>query len=65
MLSLSELLLREGDNITSFQGLKDCIQKTAIETGELYFQVDIEPPAYSDRPNDWHDQLNLAFESAR
>lgn len=65
MLSLSELLLREGDNISTFTELKENIQKTAITTGELYFQVDIEPPAYSDRPSDWHDQLNLAFESAR
>ncbi len=65
MLSLSELLLREGDSLSSFQELKDCIQKTAVETSELYFQVDIEPPAYSDRPSDWHEQLNLAFESAR
>ena len=65
MLSLSELLLREGDNFSSFQELKDSIQKNAIETGEMYFQVDIEPPAYSDRPSDWHDQLNIAFESAR
>ncbi len=65
MLSLSELLLKEGDNISSFEELKNIIQKTAIDTGELYFQVDIEPPAYSDRPSDWHDQLNLAFESAR
>ncbi len=65
MLSLSELLLREGDSLSSFDDLKSIIQKTAIETGELYFQVDIEPPAYSDRPSDWHDQLNLAFESAR
>ena len=65
MLSLSELLLKEGDNFSTFDDLKNCIQNTAIETGELYFQVDIEPPAYSDRPSDWHDQLNLAFESAR
>lgn len=65
MLSLSELLLKEGDNFSTFQDLKDSIQKTAVSTGEIYFQVDIEPPAYSDRPSDWHDQLNLAFESAR
>ncbi len=65
MLSLSELLLKEGHQLNSFEDLKNAIQKTAIETGELYFQVDIEPPAYSDRPNDWHEQLNLAFESAR
>ena len=65
MLSLSELLLKEGDNFDSFDELKNAIQKTAIETRELHFQVDIEPPAYSDRPSDWHDQLNIAFESAR
>ncbi len=65
MLSLSELLLKEGDAISSFQELKETIQKTAVTTGELYFQVDIEPPAYPDRPADWHEQLNLAFESAR
>ncbi len=65
MLSLSELLLKEGNNLASFDELKNAIQKTAIETRELHFQVDIEPPAYSDRPSDWHDQLNLAFESAR
>ncbi len=65
MLSLSELLLKEGDNFSSFEDLKKAIQQTAISTGEIYFQVDIEPPAYSDRPSDWHEQLNLAFESAR
>jgi len=65
MLSLSELLLKEGDNFSSFEDLKSSIQKTAIETRELHFKVDIEPPAYSDRPSDWHDQLNIAFESAR
>ncbi len=65
MLSLSELLLKEGDNLATFEELKACLQKTAIASGEMYFQVDIEPPAYDDRPSDWHDQLNLAFESAR
>jgi hypothetical protein len=65
MLSLSELLLKESDNLSSFSELKKEIQKTAVATGELYFQVDIEPPAYDDRPSDWHEQLNLAFESAR
>ena len=65
MLLLSEVLLVEGNNIANFNELKLIIQKTAIERGELHFNVDIEPPAYPDRPNDWHDQLNLAFESAR
>ncbi|MEE9326570.1 MAG: hypothetical protein V3U71_04685 [Cocleimonas sp.] len=65
MLSLSELLLREGNNLSNFSELKKEIQKMAIASGELHFQVDIEPPAYDDRPSDWHEQLNIAFESAR
>ena len=65
MLALSEILLAEGNNISSFEELKICIQQTAITRGELFFNVDIEPPAFPDRPNDWHDQLNMAFESAR
>jgi len=62
---LSEFLLKNGDEITSFDDLKTRIQKEAVETGELYFQVDIEPPVYDDRPSDWHDQLELAFGDAR
>lgn len=65
MLSLSEILLTEGTDLNSFDELKSCIQKTAIARGELFFNVDIEPPAFTDRPKDWHDQLNIAFESAR
>ena len=65
MLLLSEILLVDADNIASFDDLKQCIQKTAISRRELFFNVDIEPPAFPDRPNDWHDQLNIAFESAR
>ena len=65
MLALSEVLLTDGSDISSFEDLKSHLQKTAIERGELLFNVDIEPPNYNDRPSDWHDQLNLAFESAR
>jgi len=65
MLILSEILLAEGSNISNFEELKTSIQKIAITRGELFFNVDIEPPAFTDRPNDWHDQLNMAFESAR
>ena len=65
MLSLSAILLQAGDDIASFEELKKTIQTFATETGELFFQVDIEPPKYDDRPDDWHEQLNLAFESAR
>jgi hypothetical protein len=65
MLSLSAILLQSGDDISSFEALKETIQTFAVQSGELFFQVDIEPPKYADRPDDWHDQLNLAFESAR
>jgi len=65
MLSLSAILLQSGDDIVSFEELKQTIQTFAVQTGELFFQVDIEPPKYDDRPEDWHDQLNIAFESAR
>jgi hypothetical protein len=65
MLLLSAILLQSGDDISSFNELKETIQTFAVQTGELFFQVDIEPPKYDDRPEDWHDQLNLAFESAR
>ena len=65
MLALSEILLTEGSEVSSFEELKNCIQKTAITRRELFFNVDIEPPNYNDRPQDWHDQLNIAFESAR
>jgi len=65
MLVLSEVLLKEGHNIHTFEALISCIQRLAVDNGEIYFEVDIEPPAYADRPHQWHDQLNLAFESAR
>ena len=65
MLLLSEILLTDDDDISNFEELKSALEKIAISRGELFFNVDIEPPAYPDRPNDWHDQLNIAFESAR
>ena len=65
MLLLSEILLVDANQISNFEDLKRSVQITALSRGELFFNVDIEPPAYPDRPNDWHDQLNMAFESAR
>lgn len=65
MLALSEILLSNGADILSFEELKITVQQTAVKSGELFFNVDIEPPIYPDRPKDWHDQLNIAFESAR
>ncbi len=65
MLSLSQILMAEGENISNFDELKQTIQKRALETGSIFFQIDIEPPGYKDRPEDWYDQLEIAFSSAR
>jgi hypothetical protein len=65
MLSLSEILLKHGDNISTFEELKSIITKEAIETGQLFFNLDIEPPVYDDRPSNWYDQLEMTFSSAR
>lgn len=65
MLSLSQILMAEGESISSFEELKTTVQKRALETGSIFFQIDIEPPGYKDRPEDWYDQLEIAFSSAR
>lgn len=65
MLSLSQILMAEGEAISTFEELKTIVQKRALETGSIFFQIDIEPPGYSDRPDDWYDQLEIAFSSAR
>ncbi len=65
MLSLSQILMTEGEEISSFEELKATVQKRALETGSIFFQIDIEPPGYKDRPEDWYDQLEIAFSSAR
>lgn len=65
MLTLSQILLTEGENIYSFDELRDLIKQRAVETGAIFFQIDIEPPGYQDRPEDWYDQLEIAFCAAR
>jgi hypothetical protein len=65
MLSLSQILMAEGENISNFEELKQTVQKRALETGSIFFQIDIEPPGYKDRPEDWYDQLEITFSSAR
>ena len=65
MLTLSQILMAEGETVSSFAELKDLVQKRAVETGSIFFQIDIEPPGYQDRPDDWYDQLEIAFSSAR
>ena len=64
MLILSEVLLEQGGNILSFNELKKTVQTLALAHREIHFSIDIEPPAYPDRPNDWYDQLEITFSSA-
>ncbi len=65
MLSLSQILMADGENISNFEELKQMVQQRALETGSIFFQIDIEPPGYKDRPEDWYDQLEVTFSSAR
>lgn len=65
MLSLSQILMAEGETISTFEELKATVQQRALETGAIFFQIDIEPPGYKDRPEDWYDQLEIAFSAAR
>ena len=65
MLNLSEILLKHGDEISSFDELKATIVKEALETREMFFNLDIEPPAYDDRPQGWYEELEITFSSAR
>ena len=65
MLTLSQILMAEGETVSSFAELKALVQKRAVETGSIFFQIDIEPPGYKDRPDDWYDQLEITFSSAR
>ncbi len=65
MLNLSEILLKHGDTVSSFEELKAVVVKEALETREMFFNLDIEPPVYDDRPDNWYDQLEITFSSAR
>ena len=65
MLSLSQILMADGENISNFEELKQMVQQRALETGSIFFQIDIEPPGYKDRPEDWYDQLEVTFSSVR
>ncbi len=65
MLNLSEILLKHGNNISTFEELKSTITTEALSTGEMFFNLDIEPPIYDDRPDNWYEQLEMTFSSAR
>lgn len=61
MLLLSEVLLQEHD-LTSFDALKALIVARAL-AGEFSFSPDIKPQ-FPDTPEDWDEQLEIAFSSA-
>jgi hypothetical protein len=65
MLNLSEILLKHGHDIHTFKELQKIITNEAVETGEIFFNLDIEPPVYGDRPSNWYEQLEITFSSAR
>ena len=62
MLSLSEILIQD-HGMQSFDELKIEIRKRA-QQGELFFQMDVRPP-FKDTPENWEDELESAFTSAR
>ena len=62
MLALSELLM-QNHGLQSYAELKVEIQKRA-QQGEVFFQMDVRPP-FKDTPEDWEDELEAVFTSAR
>ena len=62
MLWLSEVLL-EGHELETFKELCDVITEKA-KSGEMFFQMDVKPP-FADTPDNWEEQLEAVFTSAR
>ncbi|MFT5505869.1 MAG: hypothetical protein ACI8XC_003594 [Gammaproteobacteria bacterium] len=62
MLYLSDVLIQNPD-MDSFDDLKHHL-KTGLETGEIFFRIDIKPPFF-DTPGNWEDELEAAFTSIR
>ncbi len=62
MLSLSEILMQE-HGMQSFAELKQEIHKRA-QQGEVFFQMDVRPP-FKDTPEEWEDELEAVFTTAR
>ncbi len=59
MLYLSEILLQHHD-VGNFEQLLEVVRRRALESGELFFKIDIKPP-YPDTPANWEDRLEGAF----
>ncbi|MDG1249443.1 MAG: sulfur relay protein DsrC [Gammaproteobacteria bacterium] len=62
MLALSDILIEEF-SMQSFDELKSAIIKRAV-AGEMFFQMDVRPP-FKDTPENWEDELEAVFTSAR
>jgi len=58
MLNLSELVMERHD-LESFEQLTGVVKERALG-GDLHFRIDIKPP-YPDTPEDWEEQLEMAF----
>ena len=62
MLALSDILIEEF-SMQSFDELKSAIIKRA-RAGEMFFQMNVRPP-FKDTPENWEDELEAVFTSAR
>lgn len=62
MLSLSEILM-QNHGLQTYAELKREVQKRA-QGGEVFFQMDVRPP-FKDTPENWEDELEATFTSAR
>lgn len=62
MLWLSELLMQHHE-LESFEELIKVVQERG-QQGEMFFRMDVKPP-FHDTPEDWEDQLEGVFTSAK
>lgn len=60
MLHLSQVLIANQE-MQSFDDLKVVIKELA-HRGEMHLRFDVKPQ-FPDTPNDWEDQLEVAFSS--
>lgn len=59
MLHLSEIMIRHPE-LDTFAQLLEVVTRSARESGEFFFRIDIKPP-YPDTPPNWEDRLEGAF----
>jgi len=62
MLILSEVLI-QNHQLTQYKELVAAIKKYASE-GEVFFDIDVKPP-FPDTPENWEEDLEIQFTSAR